>query len=423
MTPATRLYPKVALFAAVLASAGIPLYIHLPSFAASELGIDLATLGGVLITIRLIDLIQDPALGWLVDRYAPQRLRLSQIGLAGLALGFLMLFVLPAPIAPLPWLMAALIVVFTSYSLLHILFYGQGVTLAGGSQPDAHLKLAGWREGGLLGGVLIAASAPQILITLGRDAPYREFGLLLVALIALAALSTRALWTGPADNPVTRRKLNLRQLWAPAPMWLLLIGLINALPVALSSTLFIFFVEDRLQLPHLTGPFLLLFFLSAGLAAPFWAKAAKRWGARQVLVPAMTLAIFSFGWAAVLEPGSAWGFTIVCLASGAALAADMVILPALFAASLARFDLPEGIGFGLWSFAAKVALALAAAVALPALQAAGYSPAAQNGADALNALGLAYAVVPSLLKLIAIFLLLATPRQMLYPESLQSART
>lgn len=102
MTPDTRLYPKVALFAAVLASAGIPLYIHLPSFAASELDIDLTTLGGVLITIRLIDLIQDPALGWLVDRYAPQRLRLSQIGLAGLALGFLMLFVLPGPIAPCP---------------------------------------------------------------------------------------------------------------------------------------------------------------------------------------------------------------------------------------------------------------------------------------------------------------------------------
>lgn len=416
MTARMTLYPRVALFAAVLASAGIPLYIHLPSFASSELGLGLATVGFILIAIRIVDLVQDPALGWLVDRFAQRRLLLSRLGLLGLALGFVMLFAIPVPaglIGPQAWLVLSLVVVFTSYSLLHILFYGQGVLLAEGREAKAHLRLAGWRETGLLVGVVIAAAAPEVLKSLGSAAAYRDFGLMLVALIALAGWLSAPLWSGAKTNhrPPT---IAARRLLSPAPMWLLLIGLVNALPVALSSTLFIFFVEDRLQLPALTGLFLILFFLAAGCAAPMWSGLAKRFGPRLVLIPAMTLAILSFTWAALLPAGSVWGFAIVCLASGAALAADMVILPAMFAASLARYDLPEGLGFGLWSFAAKLALAVAAAVALPGLQAAGYDPGGDNSGTALQALGFAYAVVPSLLKLVAIFLLALTPRQMLH---------
>lgn len=411
-----RLYPRIALFAAVLASAGIPLYIHLPNFAAAELGLDLATVGLILIAIRLVDLVQDPALGWVVDRYARRRLALSRLGLAGLAAGFIMLFTLPAPtpfLGPQSWLVLSLIVVFTSYSLLHILFYGQGVVLAESREAKAHLRLAGWRETGLLCGIVLAASAPEVLSALGSAAAYRDFGLLLVGLILLAFWLSAPLWSG-RDMPRKPPTVAMRKLFTPAPMWLLAIGLVNALPVALSSTLFIFFVEDRLHLPALTGLFLILFFVAAGCAAPVWSALAKRFGPRLILIPAMTLAIFSFTWAALLPAGAIWGFAMVCLASGAALAADMVILPALFAASLARSDLPEGIGFGLWSFAAKLALALAAAIALPALQTAGYAPGKQNTPEALQALGMAYAVVPSLLKLLAIFLLTLTPRRMLH---------
>lgn len=426
---ASGLYPRVALFAAILASAGLPLYIHLPSFATGELGLDLATLGAVLIAIRMIDLLQDPALGWVVDRYATQRGRLATIGMAGLALGFAMLFVWPAPAwlagGLLTWLIAALVLVFTSYSLLQILFYGHGVTLADGSSDNPasgnaatrHLRLAGWREAGLLGGILVAASAPQILINLGRTSPYRDFGLLLIVLIALVAVLTRGLWT---ERPETTDKesverLQWRSLLAPTPLWLLLIGLINALPVALSSTLFVFFVEERLQLAQFTGLFLILFFCAAGLAAPIWSRAAQGWGARKTLLIAMVLAIVSFGWAAILPEGAAIGFVLVCLASGAAMAADMVILPATFANAVSRLSLPEGLGFGLWAFAAKLALALAAAVALPALARAGFDPASDlpSTTAALGALAFAYAVVPCFLKLLSIALLVLTPRHVL----------
>ena len=62
-------YPRVSLYALMLAAAGIPLYIHLPRFAAVNLGIGLGAIGTILLLIRLIDLVQDPLIGWAIDRW------------------------------------------------------------------------------------------------------------------------------------------------------------------------------------------------------------------------------------------------------------------------------------------------------------------------------------------------------------------
>jgi Na+/melibiose symporter-like transporter len=64
----------------------------------------------------------------------------------------------------------------------------------------------------------------------------------------------------------------------------------------------------------------------------------------------------------------------------------------------------EGAYFGWWNFATKLNLALAAGVALPVLQAFGYAPGGRDEA-ALDALTIAYCLLPCALKLIAVALL------------------
>ena len=64
----------------------------------------------------------------------------------------------------------------------------------------------------------------------------------------------------------------------------------------------------------------------------------------------------------------------------------------------------EGAYFGWWNFCTKLNLALAAGVALPLLGLAGYTPGARD-AQALQALTLAYCLLPCLLKLLAATLL------------------
>ncbi|WP_306006756.1 MFS transporter, partial [Aquicoccus porphyridii] len=98
------------------------------------------------------------------------------------------------------------------------------------------------------------------------------------------------------------------------------------------------------------------------------------------------------------------GFALICVGSGAALGADMVILPALFAALMGRAGQVAGQAFGLWSLAGKLALAVAAVALLPLLDWSGFRPGGANDARGLLTLTLAYAVIPCLIKLVAIWM-------------------
>ena len=89
----------------------------------------------------------------------------------------------------------------------------------------------------------------------------------------------------------------------------------------------------------------------------------------------MALAIVTFAWAAV-GPGDYTAFALICALSGIALGADLALPPALLARVIGRFPRrsDEGAYFGLWNFANKMNLALAAGLALPVLEASGTRP-------------------------------------------------
>ncbi|ATG44448.1 putative MFS-type transporter [Phaeobacter piscinae] len=403
---------RVSLFAMMLAAAGLPLYIHLPRFATAELGVSLATLAAVLAGIRVLDFVQDPLLGWITDRWPQERATFAALAAFGMAVGFLLLYTYrPTAGGVLPWLVIALMLLFTAYSLGTVLFYGQSTALAG--SPEALIRLAGFREGGTLVGIILAALAPSLLGALGAgQGGYPAFGAMLAGLCIAVWWLTRGLWT---TTPRPEQPLSITALREAGGFRLLALALVNSLPVAMTSTLFLFFVEDKLALPDMAGPFLVLFFLSAGVSVPLWTRAADRYGARNVLFPAMILAILSFVSAAFLPAGAALGFALICVGSGAALGADMVILPVLFSRMLARAGLQGGQAFGLWSFAAKLALAAAAVLLLPLLQLSGFTPGGQNSTAALQTLTWAYALIPCCIKLIAIAMVLRLPRKVTAP--------
>ena len=122
----------------------------------------------------------------------------------------------------------------------------------------------------------------------------------------------------------------------------------------------------------------------------------------------MTLAILAFLWTLTLGSGDGIAFAVICLASGAALGADLTLLPAIFAQHLARLGTSEPAAFGLWSFVSKLSLALAALLILPALDAAGFQSGTENTPEALWTLTLIYAALPCVLKITAILLLALT---------------
>lgn len=401
---------RISLYAFMLAAAGIPLYIHLPRFASVNLGIGLGAIGTLLLAIRVVDLVQDPLIGWAIDRWPNGQAAFAALAALGLAIGFPLLFALEAGANVMTQLVLILILLFSAYSLGMILLYGRTETLAGGAAPKALMRVATFRESGMLAGVIVAAMVPGVFAGMNTGGQgYPAFGLFLGAVALLTWGLTRPIWKRP---PVLGTPFSLSDLTQAGAMRLLLLALINSLPVAITSTLFLFFVQDRLGLPETAaGPLLILFFLSAGLSVPLWSKISQRIGTKTTLMIAMPLAIVSFIGAALLNNGNWIGFAAICVGSGAALGADMVLLPAMFTTALTRAKLKASQAFGLWSFAGKLGLALAAFLVLPALERAGFLPGASNDPEALRALNISYALIPCFLKLGAFALVLALPTE------------
>ncbi|GHC56258.1 MFS transporter [Neogemmobacter tilapiae] len=392
-----RLWPWPA-YAAMIAAAGLPIYLHAPKFYIDSYGVSLASMGLILLALRLIDVVQDPLLGLLAQATRAHRGAMTTGAVAIMTGAMIALFVIPPPFAPTLWFALTLTFLFSSWSFLTIAFYAQGVARAESLGPSGHIRLAGWRETGSLLGVCLAAVAPVALASV-HPQPFALFALGFAALALMATIAMRREWTA-TPGP----RLNLRAALAdPTTRRLLFLAFVNGAPVAVTSTLFLFFVESALNAPGYEGPFLLIFFLSAALSAPLWVRLANRLGPRQALLGGMILATLTFAFALTLGPGDLWPFALICLASGAGLGADLTLLPALFARHLARRGLGEATGFGLWSFAGKLSLAAAAGGLLPLLQSLGFQ---SGGQTALTALTLLYAALPCALKLLAIALLL-----------------
>lgn len=401
----THRLPAWSLFGAVLSGAGLPIYIYAPKFYADNFGISLTMLAAVLFGLRLFDVVQDPLLGWISERLGA--LRRYAVWGAGFVLAASMygLFAVEPPIGPVWWFALTITGLFTAFSFMSINFYAEGVTKAG-RMENGHTQLAAWRETGALLGVCLAAVAPSVLTPL-VDAPFAIFAVSFCLFVLAALIWMTPEWTGGGALEPTPITTILHDRIARR---LLLLALVNATPVAVSSTLFLYFVESRLQAPGWEGPLLVLFFFAAAAASPLWARLAGRVGAKRALITAMVLSILFYGCVLALGAGDIWLFAVICVLSGATIGADLTLLPAMFAGRMAHISPNGGQGFGLWSLVSKFTLALAAAVLLPVLQLAGFtSGASDNPETALTALTMLYALVPCLLKLVAIGLLAFTP--------------
>jgi len=393
-----------SLFAGVLSAAGLPIYLFAPAYYAQTYGVSLTTLGLLLFGLRLFDVVQDPALGWLAERLGPGKPLAVAVAGVLLALSMLGLFAVTPPIQPLWWFALTITGLFTAYSFLAITFYGQGVAKAGGI-VGGHVRLAAWRESGGLLGTCIAAVAPTVLLLL-TGAPYAAFAWGFAGLVALAVLMMRREWT-PGGGAIAATPL--RDILADrVARRLLVLAMVNAVPLAVSSTLFLFFVQGRLQAPGWEGPMLVLFFLCAALSSPVWSRLARTYGEKPVLLAGMVIAIPTFGWALLLGAGDLPAFGVVCVLSGAVIGADLTLLPAMFSRRMARIAPNGGQGFGLWAFMNKLSLAFAAVLLLPLLERVGFVPGQPAPAEALTLLSLLYAGLPCALKLLAIGLLAMT---------------
>jgi Na+/melibiose symporter-like transporter len=386
-----------------LAFVALPLYVVLPNHYAVEFGVPLGVLGALLLAARLLDAVADPLIGRWVDGWfaaSMRRVLLAAVAASvALALGFRALFFPAVREGPalLAWCAAMLTVTYLAFSVASVLHQAWGARLGGDERQRA--RVVSWREGLSLLGVLVASALPALA---GLHAATLVFAVSL-------ALGLALLWRAPRPQPgQVRPGGSLTLPWAsPGFRRLLTVYLINGIASAVPATLVLFFVRDRLQAQALEPLFLVSYFAAGALSMPLWVRLVARIGLARAWLAGMVLAVLAFAWAALLGTGDVAAYTAVCVASGLALGADLALPGALLAGVIQRAGHAsrlEGAYFGWWNFATKLNLALAAGVALPLLGAFGYAPGARDE-QALQALTLAYCLLPCALKLVAAALL------------------
>lgn len=392
-----------------LAFAGIPLYIHAPDFYATEYGISLASLGFVLLALRFIDAVQDPLIGCFSDKYSQCRPKIIFLGLIFLAASFTLLF---KPLAGnyLIWFAAFVLLATTAFSALTINLN----TLGGLWSRDKNQKttIAGYREIFGLIGLILAVTLPSVL---QNQMPKEQAFLYVSYFLAFIIIFSGFFFSKwqkkhlSINNKISSQSIHLRHIkniTSQTKKFFAVYG-VSMLASSIPAVLVLFFIRDRLGLENYSGLFLLTYFLSGAIGIVIWNYVSKKIGKHKTWFLAMLLAIASFFWAYFLDAGDFWPYLVICIMSGIAFGAEL-ILPASILADHIHENKNEqhaAIHFGGLAFLAKLALALAAATTLPYLQTQGFSAGQSNSEDALNALSISYSAIPCLIKLISIYLL------------------
>lgn len=385
-----------------LSFAGLPLYIYAPDFYATTVGIPLALIGVIIMATRVFDAVQDPVIGWFSQKFLNHRLSLMLTSMALMALGFLMLFH-PLQNFTALWLTFSLLVTTTAFSILSINLNSIGSLWSKNSNQKTQITT--WREGLGLIGLLTAAILPSVF-------SFQIFSYILTFLLFISAF-VFSFWNKNHENIIqknekTGQKPNLKLLLHPHNIWFFSVYILSMIASSIPAVLVIFFIRDQLNAEIYTGIFLILYFLSGAFGMPLWQKLAAKTCKHSAWMMAMGLAIISFIWAAFLNEGDIFQYGAICFISGIALGAELALPPSILSDQI---DKQKGrnqtsLYFSAMAFFSKSSLAIGSGIAFIILGTSTFTPGIQNTAGALTSLTLTYAVLPCIIKIIAIIAML-----------------
>ncbi|HUZ72879.1 MAG TPA: MFS transporter [Stellaceae bacterium] len=417
MSAARLRWPRALAYAApgfALAIPLVPVFTFLPTLYARDLGLGLARTGAVLFLARAVDLLLDPMIGLLSDRWRTRFGRRKPWIVAGAVAAGSALIALFAPPAGAGerYLFLWLALLYFGFSAVQVPYLAWGAELV----PDYHerTRIAGLREGLMLAGIVATGALPLLAALAGLS---ERQGLAAIAWLAvscggpsIAVLVWRVPEVAPGPRPPVA--VDWRAVLANLPFLRLLCAwFLNGLATGLPAVLFPLYLEDGLRAgAALRGVMIFAYFAAGCAAIPLWLRLSRRHGKHLVWCGAMAMAMAAFVWVPLLGPGDDVAFLVICLVTGAALGADLVLPPAMQADVVDLDRLRTGTAragfyFAVWGMGTKLALGTAAGGAFVALGAVGFDPHGANGPRAIFALAAIYALAPVLFKAGAVALL------------------
>ena len=352
-----------SLLAFCLAFIGLPIYIYLPNYYANNFNLDLKVIAGILFITRLVDTIQDPIFGIISDKFSYLKKKIILFTCPFLGISFLFLFY-PLDFLSLNlWLIIFLILTYSFFSLIYINYQSYAVSLS--KDYNVKTKIIAFREIFFITGIIFAASTPAILTNFFGEV--RSFFFIGIGYFFLSILFGLIFYFyAPAFNKNLKLNFNLSKTFKnPQLRKFFLLFLFNSISASIPAVLILFFVETVLNAKHLTGLFLIIYFVGLLLGTLFWSRLSfkinnkvKSW------LMAMFVTLFSFIWCYFLGEGDILFYALISLFSGFGFGADFCLGYSILTDIIQKNKLQnnETTIFSVCNFIIKISLTLASSI-------------------------------------------------------------
>ncbi|MBT3832725.1 MAG: MFS transporter, partial [Gammaproteobacteria bacterium] len=153
-----------------MAAMGMPIAVYLPRFYSEGMGLSLVTVGTVFFIARIWDVITDPIMGIVIDKFDSRwgrRKHWIALSIPILLLSVWMVF-MPNRVNVSGFYLAFwLILLYLGYTMLAISHQSWGVELS--KSYDDRSRLFGWREIFVIGGMAIVLAIPAAMELSGHS--------------------------------------------------------------------------------------------------------------------------------------------------------------------------------------------------------------------------------------------------------------
>ncbi len=396
-----------------LAMAGLTLLTYLPTYYAIDLGLGLATVGTVFAIGRILDVITDPLLGHWSDqtrsRFGPRKPWMAA-GVVGYCLSVWLLLAPPSEIG-IGYLVAVGAGFFLFLTMLDVPYSAVGLELS--DSPEGRTKLASSKAAFQVAGALLAGALPLLLgATIAETLPW------IGAIVVVLTLVGFGLFAARIHVPERQARFKQDTVWdgikalAGFAACRRLIGTFAVVQMANAffTGLAVLFITQVLQAEAMVGGLIALMFLATALFLPLWQALAKRFGK----LSAWRVAIITSCVALAILPLAAQGNVVlagvVFFIIGGTFGGD-AILPTSMLADLAHQQevsgqrRQAGLFLAVKNAASKLSFVAPMAIAFPILGWIGFEQSSSRPEYSVWVFICLFALVPILLKLLALSLL------------------
>jgi len=405
--------------AAPIAALGLPLFVYLPPFYAKEIGLGLGLVGTVFMVSRFWDVITDPVLGVVSDRFESRlgrRRHWILLSVPIILLAVYQIFMPPGLTGGAVtggYLLLWLVVLYVGWTLLTISHISWGAELS--PDYDERSRVQGWRQGTLIAGMITVLVLPAVIEQMQTAGAAHQrveamgwYVLLLLPLTVAAAVY----FVPERPQPEDQRAQNWRETLSvvldnEGLVRILGADLAGGLAMGFVSVMFMFLAEDVLRLEAWASVMLLVYF-TAGLSfIPAVLRISYRFGKHRTVACVALAKTLGLPVLLILPPERVV-LTFVCWAVyGLTMGAVPFLIRSMMADVVDHDNLRSGSArtgslYSMLTMTNKVGRALSVGIAYWALDLIGFVPGGVNDPSTLFQFRLLYVVPPVLLNLVLI---------------------